>query len=227
MINQNKNTKKFDIILTLNRAMNELNKKIDSIIKPNGKSLFTKKEFFNRCEYGEIENFPFSRDTYYSYSSIVKRRKSRNNLQSMDLHRFYDICAYTDVSADYLLGFNTSKRKELSAEMVKTEFGLSDKAMERLIKIKKHTPEYKGDLSTYVLNFIFENDDFWYKFEERLPAYLACLNNRRNENELAMARYGITRAFEELIDELCKYSIDNELSYAELDDESPFPTIIR
>jgi hypothetical protein len=38
------------------------------------------------------------------------------------------------VSADYLLGFIDTKRKDESAEKVRQEFGLSDEAMEVLKK---------------------------------------------------------------------------------------------
>lgn len=213
------NENEFSIRLTLSRIMNELNKKIDRIRKPNGKTKFTKVEFFNRCEYGEIKDFPFSRDTYYGYSAVAGGKESREKIQSMDLRRFYDICIYLNVSADYLLGFNTSKRKELSAEKVKKEFGLSDKSMGRLAELNKNTPKFKGDLSSDIVNAILESDTFWDKLKEYLPIYIACINEvRANNVDADIARYGMSKTFEELIDEICAFIDKKNMPYNKLDE---------
>lgn len=217
------NNNNFNIKEVLKKVIEELNRKINIVINPNQrkKAIHNKKEFFIKEDMHK--NFPISRDTYYNYNAFVNAEKPSKNINSIDLSAFYYICKYTDVSADYLLGFIESKRKEQSAEMVRKEFGLSDHAMENLSNKRKHTPEVQGELSSDIINFILENDTFLDKLDERLPVYLSCLDYR-SDIDIDIARYGIVRAFEELLDELCDRIKKNNLPTVELDETTPFPS---
>lgn len=147
----------FDFNKTLKRAMEVLDEKIELVMKPNPneKKRYTKDGFFMKYKF----DFPMSKHTYYKYK--------RSALNGMTLETFYQICRYTGVSADYLLGFIDTKRKEQSAEMVRKEFGLSDAAMEKILEIKNdyklaikyhNTPTIsKRDLLNYmIVNFFQE-----------------------------------------------------------------------
>lgn len=95
--------------------------------------------------------------------------------------------------------------------------------MENLAAIRKHKAEDQGDISSDIINFILENGEFWNIFQERLKIYLACLDYRGED--IDMARYGIVRAFEELLDELCDKIKTKGLPTAELDETDPFPNL--
>lgn len=214
--------KEFSIKKTLKRIVKELNDKIESIRRPrpNEKERYSKEGFFV-SKYKD--QFPVSRDTYYSYSAFANSKNPAKNIQSIDLRTFYDICTYTNVSADYLLGLIDTKRKEHSAEKVREEFGLSDKAMERLRQIKNHRPEWKGEISTNIVNYILENDNFWNELNGRLPVYVTCMYDVRSSgSDVDMARYGIIRTFEKLIDEICECAAQEEIPLADLGDTYPF-----
>lgn len=103
---------------------------------PKRKKLHNKKEFFIK---EDMHNgFPISKDSYYSYNAFVNAPQPSKNIKSIDLSAFYGICEYTDVSADYLLGFIDSKRKEQSSRNGKKGIqGLSDKSYGKLSGYKK------------------------------------------------------------------------------------------
>ena len=220
-----KNSDNFNIKEILKKIIEELNIKINSVLKtnPTRKNIHNKKEFFFKEDMHK--GFPISRDSYYSYNAFVNAFKPSKNIKSIDLSAFYGICEYTDVSADYLLGFIDSKRKEQSAEMVKKKFGLSDKAMGNLAAIQNRKAEGQGELSSDIINFILENGAFWNKLNERLPVYLTCLDYRSEDIDMDVTRYGIIRAFEELLDELCDNIKKRNMPPVELDETTPFPTL--
>ena len=110
---------------------------------------------------------------------------------------------------------------------LKKEFGLSDNAMNCLKTIKDHKAECIGEITSDIINFFLENETFWDELNYRLPAYFNCLNYRTDSTNIDMARYGIIRVFEELLDELINelYEImkKKELPLAELEPTSAFP----
>lgn len=215
----------FDMKQIMKKIVRELDEKIEKIRKPrpNEKERYSKSGFFVAVANNDIK-FPISKDTYYCYSAFAKNRKSSKPLQSIDLRKFFDICTYTDISADYLLGFIKTKRKEQSAEMVRKEYGLSDKSMRNLIAIKNRKAEAQGELSSDIMNFILENSEFWNKLNNRLPVYLTCLDYRGEDIDIDVTRYGIIRAFEELLDELCDDIKKKNLPIVVLDETTPFPS---
>lgn len=208
----------FEIKDVLKRVVNELNAKIHKITDSKH---IDKKDFWAKTETYEM-NFPIRKDTYYAYTAFIGKKKAKKKFQSMDLRTFFDVCLYTDVSADYLLGFNTSKRKEDSAEKVRQEFGLSDKSMETLSLIKKNKPEVKGELSSDIVNIILENQNFWRKLNDCLPVYLSNINYSRADIDVDVARYALNRVFEELIDDICDKLQSDKLPYEELDNTGVF-----
>jgi len=46
---------------------------------------------------------------------------------------------------------------------------MGDGAMERLGRISRRSTEYKGEVSSDLINFILQNDDFWDELNGRLP----------------------------------------------------------
>ena len=216
----------FDIKKVLKKIVEELNIKIDFIRRKGRteKERLDKKDFWAKCASFEID-FPIGKDTYYSYTSFVNKKKFKKDdkyIRNIDLGTFFEICKYTNVSADYLLGFTDTKRKDPSAERVRQDFGLSDKAMETLSIIRKNNPEVKGELSSDIVNLIFENQDFWQKLNDRLPVYLSNVNYSRADIDVNVARYGLSRAFEELIDDICRKLENDGLPHEELDNTSIF-----
>lgn len=221
MSSNNKTQTEFDIRKILRKLLEALNIKIDNLINRKNNEC-TKAEFFNRIKHNEIIDFPISRDTYYNYSAFVKKpkiSKDDKHIGTIDLNTFFEICKYTDVSADYFLGFCDTTRKEPSAETVRQDFGLSDKAMKRLAEIKNSTPEFKGDISSDIVNAILENDLFWSKLRDYLPICVSCMNEvRAADEDVDIARFGLNRVFNELIDELCIVADGADLPNVELDD---------
>lgn len=193
----------FSIKNILKKVIEELDNKINHIRKPKTeeKERYSKSDFFVNEK--TSKDFPISKDTYYAYSSFAKKEKSAKNLQSIDLRRFYDICVYTDVSADYYLGFTKSPRKEQSADMVYKEFGLSREAMKQLVNIHKKKAEYPGELTSQIINFILDNDRFWDELNSLLPTYFAEYINK-DSHYLNRTKFELSETFIQLIDDVCK-----------------------
>lgn len=214
----------FDFKYTLKRIICELNNIIEETLTPKTnyeksrqKKKAPKSDFLNNASI--MSKFPFTRETYYTYSSYIDAPKRARQISDMRISSLYKVCQYTDVSADYYLGFNDIKRKEPSAERVKRDFGLSDKAMKRLAEIKNSTPEFKGDISSDIVNAILENDLFWSKLRDYLPICVSCMNEvRAADEDVDIARFGLNRVFNELIDELCIVADGADLPNVELDD---------
>jgi len=189
--------KKFDIKGILKSAVTQLERKVKLAMK---KGNLDRNGFF--MKHGH--QFPISRNTYSKYKSFTSERAKFDKIDDMSLAVFYSICTYTDVSADYLLGFIESERKEQSAEMVKNEFGLTDEAMARLIIAKSMENEHMGEVSSDLINLILENDNFWLKLDEFLPIYIADkYEHNSSVLEVGMVRYSLINIFEQLIDEIC------------------------
>lgn len=196
--------KRFSIKTVLRRSIKLLDKRMNELLKnpPSGKENITTKDKFFQPE-GYSDEFPLTKDSYYNYSTFVKNKKSSKNIKSIDLSRFYDICTYTDVCPEYLLGMINTKRKEESANKVREEFGLSDKAMDRLVQANKNQGGCRGELTSSLINFILENDEFWEKLAEHLTLYLSYVDGYRvSYRDLDVERYGLVRTFEELIDDI-------------------------
>ena len=121
------------------------------------------------------------------------------------------------------MGLIGTKRKEQSAEKIREEFGLSDKAMEVLSAVKSRKINLRGEISSEVINFILENVDFWRRLNRCLPAYLACLYDARTtEFEQEQARYSVIRTFEQLVDEISETDIMKKFPIGELDKTDVF-----
>ena len=108
----------------------------------------------------ENDEYPISVSAWDSYKKTISKTAETGTF-SMKLESLYNICAYTDVSADYLLGFTGTKLKDQSAEMVREEFGLTDPALKRLQEMirKPKLPlpkDYNFDEADYI-NFLIVN----------------------------------------------------------------------
>ena len=193
----------FDLRSIMKRIVEETESKITSIRKkrPKKSEQLTKKEFFVNPKYNT--EFPVSSATYAKYYTFARNKKASREFKSIDIETLYAFCTYNNCSADYFLGFIDTKRKEASAQQVKEDFGLSDESMKRLSNIRKSTPEVKGELSSDIINMILEDNDFWEKVNSHLPLYIASLTESRTTDvDVDIARYGLTRAFEEMIDRI-------------------------
>lgn len=214
--------KEIEIKATLKRLVKELDEKINIFIqarKNRGENAL-KQDFFQELKHNKVE-FPIAKATYYNYTRTINP-KCRFSLQTMLLDDFYKICQYTDVSADYYLGFIETKRKETSAPQVTRDFGLSDEAMDTLSQIKQFTPECKGEVSSDLVNCILEDKEFWNELDLKLPAYISCLVYHVDERNIDAARYGVMRVFEELLDRITTKCISSDLPNAEIDPAAPF-----
>lgn len=195
----------------LRRIMDEYDKETDKIINPKYGNAFNKSNFFDGINTKDKIS-PICQDTYYKYKQMAYEEIPSQSIKSIDLKSFYKICKFTNVSADYYLGFRETTRREPSAPTVREDFGLSDMAMNTLSAIHKNKVELNGELSSSVINSILENQVFWNKINEFLPVYVQCLNySRFNDFDIEVARYSLVKAFEELIDEIVKPMINEDL----------------
>ncbi len=171
----------------------------------------------------ETEKFPLSRDAYYNYKASADE-KDVPRVRTLRVDTLYEICRYTGVSADYLLGLIDTSRKEQSAEMIRQEFGLSDKSMDFLKTVHDRTPESRGNVTSLLVNTILENSDFWNSLDDILPLYISSkYHYRAYESDTDMIRYSVMRVFENLIDTLAeKLSKIDQTQFSELDRTDPF-----
>lgn len=196
-----KTASNFDFKKVVSRIVKEIDIIINKAIEPKSKTekKDNKKNFFVR---NQTENLiPISRDTYYNYTAYANGKRKETPLKSISLATFYEICKTTNVSADYFLGFIQTKRKEQSADMVRKEFGLSDKAMERLRLINKNQTDDTEEMVISFINMILEYDSFWEGFEHRLSDYLTVsMIGPQSIVDPDMMRYSVLQKFEDLID---------------------------
>lgn len=216
----------YDFLKIMKRIISSIDDKIDEYIKIHStkENKINKKIFLEQV--GGVGGivFPISKDTYYKYKKASKKN-NKSDLHSMKIDTLYTLCNYTDVSADYFLGLIDTKRKEPSAPQVREDFGLSDKAMETLKIIKNNKPQFKGDLSFDLMNLVLENTEFWEKLHSRLPVYISSFyESRVDETDIDIARYGIIRAFEELLDDITDFNVSLNLPRKELDEFATFPS---
>lgn len=212
----------FEINFVLQKVIHELNYKIKAFIQSriNRGEKARKKDFFQEVKNNRIK-FPISKDTYYKYNRALNKN-SHFSIQTMLLDDFYNICQYTNVSADYYLGFIKTKRKEPSAARVQKDFGLSDKAMDILSKINNHKAEEKGELSADIVNYILEDKAFWEELNTKLPAYIAALIYNRDDTNTDATRYGTMKVFERLLDNISEKCINSDLPSSKVDQLAPF-----
>ena len=235
-----------DITKVLPRIMYVLDQRIDSIQeehKEKGEKL-SKEDILTGYRKKKdnviIEKFPISKDTYYKFNKYVtkkhdgtcyefkkpKKGKHYNEEITLQMHTLLTICKYADVSADYLLGLIDTQRREQSAEMVRREFGLSDKSMEFLKKTHERVCETKGEVTSSLVNLILENSFFWENLGWRLPLYISSKNDGYRDADEDMLRYGLMRVFEDLVDVLVeKIKKSDEAPPAELDRTDPYVMI--
>ena len=122
----------------LNRIVEELEKKFEE----SGKKKY---ELFDE---GIAAGIPISKDTWHKYK--------QGKVMNITLNTFYNICQYTDVSADYLLCFNSAKTKKASAAQIQKDYGLTEEALNGLDLLHKRTNSY--------INFFYDNKSDFVNF---------------------------------------------------------------
>lgn len=129
-----------------------------------------------------------------------------NNFTEPKIKSLMCVAKALGVSVDYLIGFSESREKDNRYKVGADKFGLSDKAMKRLEKIKhrnKNELVHQGNVSSALINFILENDTFWFDIDELLPIYL--MNKyeyRTTKREISMSKFALVESFEDLIKDI-------------------------
>lgn len=171
-----------------------------------------------------VERFPVSKHAYRNYkTSGDKINQSRAN--SLRVDTLYDICRYTGVSADYLLGFIDTPRKEQSAEMVRQEFGLSDESMKFLKEAHERSPASRGEVTSSLVNIILGDSRFWYEMNLILPMYISSKNHEyRTDDRLEfMTKYSLIQNFDALLNAIDKgINEQDKTPVAEPDETDPY-----
>lgn len=212
----------FNFSKVIERVMPEMEERVNYTIKSKPpEEKYNRTKFFNDVN-GYKEYLPISEHTYRKYLTMYHDKSEKYSGQNMKLSVLFDICQYTEISADYYLGFIDTKRKEPSAPAVKEHFGLSDESMDTLSQIKKRGGEVKGGLSADLMNYIFEDKSFWNELDEKLPAYIAALVYNLDKPNTDAARYLVMRAFENLLDSISEKCINSDLPNAKIDQVAPF-----
>lgn len=139
------------------------------------------------------------------------------SIQSPNINNLLALAEYYNVSLDYLLGRSTSKSESATDKHTAEKFGLSDKSMKLLNTIKHHYPMYLWEnesinignetVSSDLINFIFENKNFWSGFDNLLSNYIQAKNKnkrvqRSETSDVGAARYSLVMLFEKLVDEI-------------------------
>lgn len=175
-----------------------------------------------------------------SHAQLSKYAKMESNEQELiypGINVILAVACYYEVPVEYLLGLTNSQSFNVTDRHTANKFGLSDKAMENLKQINDSKPELRGEMSSDIINMILENTDFLNEFGNRLSIYLSCLYEIRIDNDTRdMARYGLVKSFENLIDEMCNnlttdFENNNQkdnltstgLPLVELDETAAFP----
>lgn len=219
----------YDQIKVFKRIVDVLDQKIASVQEEHRKKedILSKDEIITGFRKDptaeETEKFPLSRDGYYNYKASADE-KDVPRVRTLRVDTLHEICRYTGVSADYLLGLINTSRKEQSAEMIRQEFGLSDKSMDFLKRVHDRTPESRGNVTSLLVNTILENSEFWNSLDDILPLYISSKYHYRSyESDTDMIRYSVMRVFEDLIDTLAEeLSKLDQTQFGELDRTAPF-----
>ena len=126
----------------------------------------------------------------------LRERPNANNLLAL--------ANYYDVSIGYLLGLSESRETEDKYVVGSKEFGLSDEAMEQLIKIKCEKVERLGELSSDVINLILANCSFWNELDSLLPTYFIGKYVSEDAHYFTRIKFELNESFIQLIDDVCK-----------------------
>lgn len=127
----------------LNKIIIVLSKMIEEESKKNNKTI---------TDVINSPTFPLKDGSLYKYK--------RHDVKSIGLDTFYDICQYTNISADYFLGFNDTPSKESSAKQTHLDYGLSYEALDSLKKMYERTKRYNANLNLSAENGYIDGIDF-------------------------------------------------------------------
>jgi len=139
------------------------------------KEKVSKEKIFESYPY----KIPISRKTWYDY----KEKKKKD----LKIGTLYDICNYTNVSADYYLGYNKSVRKEASSLQIKEDYGLTDDALEKLARMHKRTED--GAFQYNKLSDVDFINMLIAEFAPNFFSYILCYFTAVDEYEEFKAKY--------------------------------------
>lgn len=79
-----------------------------------------------KCELMEVPAGYYSMLNFERTSYSKKRNPTKQNVDGMRLATFYELCLFYDVSPNYLLCENSSRHTESTADMIKSEWKITD-----------------------------------------------------------------------------------------------------
>jgi len=147
----------------------------------------------------------------------LKQRPNINNLLALS--------EYYGVSLEYLIGRSEIRGGDATDEHTSDKFGLSKKSMNLLKAIKNNQSMIQIDgelftignkaISSDLINFVFENKDFWIAVDSLLSTYVRTkAENKRIHlseiSEVDAARYSLMRRFEDLIDDMYTFLFESQ-----------------
>ena len=162
--------------LKLQKIMSRLVEEADAKLKGEDVKMV---DVFNNDE-DAVSEFPIKRDAWYRYSAVANPVSFCKRPKDMSFKAFYNLCVYTNFSADYFLGFNKVKVKEASAGQVQEDFGISNEALMLLNDMTRHTivpfpAKYKDFAESEFIDFLILRFsrrflssivDYFYKLDE-------------------------------------------------------------
>lgn len=163
--------------------------------------------------------FPLSKKTWYNYKESNNKTPNRKRIKDINVSTLFGICQYTNVSADYYMCFNDIVRKEVSAEYLIKEFGLTSEALEVLSKMNLHTKNENfqyGKLSdtnfinTLITDFapkFFSNIIDYYTAEDKLKVF----ENANMDKKKRLKKKYLTAEESLLIDEYKELQSDVDM----------------
>ena len=170
-----------------------LSERLEDLRKRDGTNAITF-EMLSKCILKKT-NVRISGSQLCKYENPDKReRMNVNNL--LALANFYD------VSIEYLLGLSNTKSNNITDQHAAAQFGLSDKSMERLKKLKK-----TNSLLLAIINSVLENDNFCRDFPELFHDFYE--ENRAkgsmyfDRKKYDFAKFALCELFKETLDSIC------------------------
>ena len=191
----------------MERQMGKYNKDRDTDYIPENAPIWAHRIGKLLCEKNNMTQGELAKEIGVTPSTITGWMKGdkKGNFTEPKIEGLIAVAKHFDVSVDYLVGFSDSRKTKLSYKMVSKYFGLTDKSIERLQKLKKNKMMLK------MVNFILENDDFWDDFELEYIKYFDLsseverytLNPEQKEylDKLNYSKFSLFTIFSKLLEE--------------------------
>lgn len=134
---------------------------------------------------------------YISHTQLSKYENT-DIIEDIGLNNFIALAKFYNVPFEYLLEEKASKRKNTNYKLAAAKFGLSDSAMDNLLRLQQHTDD---NLKINLINFMLENPIFLFKVLDSIINYLLSKDSHSNNNTTKKIEYEIITYFIEVINE--------------------------